>query len=88
LKLTDPNKVQNRSRYLKKEKKVKLFFNFFKITEFRNENFETYRSKGAKSKPIPKKKKNKIKIILKNPKFRKKRNFETYRSIEKIEADT
>jgi UDP-2,3-diacylglucosamine pyrophosphatase LpxH len=58
-KLTDP-KVQNRSRYLKKKKKKKLFFNFLKITEFRNETFETYRSKGAKSKPIPKKKKKKL----------------------------
>jgi hypothetical protein len=40
--LTNP-KAQNQSRYLKKRKK-KLFFNFLRITEFRNETFETYRS--------------------------------------------
>jgi hypothetical protein len=40
LKITNP-KAQNQSQYLKKRKK-KLLFNFLKITEFRNETFETY----------------------------------------------
>jgi hypothetical protein len=54
LKLTNP-KAQNQSRYLKKRKKIYFFFK----NEFRNETFETYRSKGAKSKLIPKKKEKK-----------------------------